>query len=222
MPMLSKLVRVSWRYVAWNKIIITITCIQHHYGIFVVMENQFHVSLGFFFLFNRLFYEKSATSSSIHSSYCSKSNDYSASFLEQGSPDSVKTARTAWLQHNAPPGPLCWPRLQHGLNYSSHTVTLFACKEQNLCEVILCSTQGLDEQQALKVCVHSTWAFLRACQGQQCGTFKGGFLHWKDCCLLLVAFWLKLKLRETSQKEVMIIAMENCEIQQLLRLMQLF
>lgn len=105
------------------------------------------------------FMKKSTTSFSIHLSYCSKSNDYSASFLEQGSPDSVKTARAARLQHSAPSGPLCRPRLQHGLNYTSHTVTLFACKEQNLCEVILRSTQGLDEQQALKVCVHSLVLF---------------------------------------------------------------
>lgn len=201
--MLPKLVRVSWKYVAWNKIIISITCIQHHYGIIIVIWNQFHVSLGFFPYLTKTFMKKPHHLFQHLFSLLL----YSASFLEQGSPDSVKTARAAQLQHSTPPGPLCWPRLQQGLNYSSHTVIYFACKEQNLCEVILRSTQGLDEQQALKLCVHSLVLF--------CMLVKvSNVAHLKEAsCIerIVVCSWLlsdsSSSWERLPQKEAMIIAM---------------
>lgn len=137
---------------------------------------------GFFFLFNRAFYEKKVPLLQ-HVFFLLL---YSASFLEQGSPDSVKTARAAQLQHSAPPWPLCWPGLQHGLNYSSHTVILFCMQGTKSVWGNTAQYPGSGWTAGLETLCAFTCAFLPACQGQQHGTFKGGFLHWKD----FVCSWL--------------------------------
>lgn len=97
---------------------------------------------------------------------------------------------------------------------------LFACKEQNLCEVKLCSTPGLDEHQALKVCVHSPVLFCVLVKVSNVACLK------EASCIERIVVTLGCFLTQAqAERDLTEGGHDYCnvsaKIQQLLRLMQL-